>query len=99
MVVPASTRQHRAPVLAQDLDPAEAPAETLALQGLEGERHDPVAERLVDVQAGPPGAQDPQRELGVLGDAPLVPSADRLERTPADEPHRAGEDRAVALVA
>ncbi len=83
----------------QDLDAAEAPPEPLALQRLEGQRHHAVAERVVDVQAGPAGAQQPQRQLGVLGDAPLVPAADLLERTAADEAHRAGEDRAVVLVA
>ena len=51
------------------------------------------------MQAGPAGAQQPQRQLGVLGDAPLVPAAELLQGDPPDQSHRAGEDRAVALVA
>ena len=53
-LVPASAAgQQRTPVHAQDLDAAEAPPEPLALERLEGQRHDAVAERLVDVQPGP----------------------------------------------
>lgn len=44
-------------------------------------------------------AQQPQRELGVLGDAPLVPAADGLEVVLADQSHRATEDGRVGLAA
>ena len=54
---------------------------------------------VVDVQAGPAGAQQAQGELGVLGDAPLVPAAEPRSAPAPDQAHGAGEDRAVALVA
>ena len=70
-----AARHQRPPVHPQDLDAAEAPPEPLALERLEGQRHDAAAPGLVDVQPGPAGPQQPQRQLGVLGDAPLVPAA------------------------
>ena len=91
--------QQRAPVHPQDLDAAETPPVALALERLEGQRHDALAVGLVHVPPGPAGPQQPQRQLGVLGDAPLIPAAELLERDPPDQPHRAREDRAVPLVA
>ena len=38
----------------------------------------PLAHRGIHVQPGPAGPQQAQRQLGVLGDAPLVPAADLL---------------------
>jgi hypothetical protein len=83
----------------QDLDATEAPAEPLALEGLEGQRHHALAEGPVDVQARPSVAEQPERQLGVLGDAPLVPATRLHQGVLADQSHRAGEDRAVPLVA
>jgi hypothetical protein len=40
----ASAGQHQSPVSAQDLDPAEAPAEALSLQRLERQGHDTETE-------------------------------------------------------
>jgi hypothetical protein len=48
--------------------------------------------------AGPSRAEQPQRQLGVLADAPFVPAADRLEGTSAEQPPGAAEDGAVVLV-
>jgi hypothetical protein len=67
---------HRAPVHAQDLDAAEAPPVALALERLERQRHDAAAERLVHVQPVPARPEQPQRQLRVLGDDPLVPAAE-----------------------
>jgi hypothetical protein len=87
------------PVAAQDLDPAEAPPVPLAFECFEGQRHDAVAPGLIQVQARPAGPQQPQRQLRVFGDAPLVPAAELVQRYPPDQPHGAGEDGAVVLVA
>ena len=46
-----------------------------------------------------PSLSHPQRGLGVLADAPLVPAADRGQRAAAEQPHRADERHRVALVA
>ena len=89
----------RPPVHPQDLDAAEAPPVPLALERLEGQRHDAAPPGLVDVQPVPASPQQPQRDLGVLGDAPLIPAAQFVQRDPADQPHGAGEDRPVVLVA
>jgi len=86
-------------MLAQDLNAAEAPAEALALEGGEGERHDALTEGPVQVQAGVAGLQQTEGRLGVLGDAPLVPSAKPIEGRAPDQAHRPGEDDRVALVA
>jgi hypothetical protein len=96
--IPAPGEQ-LAHVLAEDLNAAEAPAEPLALEGREGERHDALAKRLVQVQARPSGLQQPQRGLGVLGDAPFVPALESLQRAAPDQAHGPGEDDGVALVA
>ena len=40
-----------------------------------------------------------QGKLGVLGDAPLVPAAQLLQRDPPDQSHRARENGPVMLVA
>src|SRR5262249_50689975 len=80
-------REQRPPVQAQDLDAAETPPVPLALERLERQRHDPVAPGLVHVQPVPAGPEQAQRQLGVLGDAPLVPPAELLQRDPPDEPH------------
>ena len=76
--------EHQPPVTAQDLDTAEAPAEPLAFQSFERQRHDSLAERAIDVQPGPAVTQNPKRQLGVLGDAPLVPPPGLLESAAAD---------------
>ena len=65
-----------APVLAEDLDAAERPAEALPLQPVEAQRHQPRALRLGDVDAAEAEAEQAQARLGVLGDAVLVPAAD-----------------------
>ena len=68
-----------AAVLAEDLDPSEAPSEPLALQGIEGKRHDSHAVGAVDVDALVAGREDAHRGFGVLGDAPFVPASDVVE--------------------
>jgi hypothetical protein len=86
-------------VHAQDLDTAEAPPVPLPLERLEGQRHDPAAPGLVHVQPVPAGPQQAQGQLGILGDAPLIPAAELIQRHPADQAHGAREDGAVVLVA
>jgi hypothetical protein len=79
-------------VHSQDLDAAEAPPVPLALQRLEGQRHDAVPAGFVHVQARPARAKQAQRDFGVLGDAPLVPAAEFVQGDPPDQAHGAGED-------
>jgi hypothetical protein len=48
--------------------------------------------------SGPSGGEQAQRQLGVLGHAPLVPAAHLAEGGTPDQPHGAPEDGGVALV-
>ena len=82
----------------QDLDPSERPAESLALQRGERERHDALAERLRNVQALISRLEHPQRRLSIFCDAPLLPAADLLERRTPQQPHCSGKDDRVAIV-
>ncbi len=79
--------------------PPSAPPESLLLQAVEVERHQPLAVCSRVVDAAVAGAEHAQRCLGVLGDALLVPAADRVERRAPDQPHRAAEDDRVAVAA
>ena len=88
-----------APVEAEDLHRAEAPAMALRVQSGEAGRHDASAEAAGDVHPRPARLEHPQRRFGVFADAPLVPAADVLERAAAEEPHGADERHGVAFVA
>ena len=94
----AVPRHQAAPVEPQDLHRAEAPAVALRVQPGERRRHDAAAEAARDVQPRPAGLEHPERGLGVLADAPLVPAADALERAAAEQAHRADERHGVAFV-
>ena len=83
----------------QDLHRAERPAEALRLERAEVGRRQPAAEHRVDVAHVVARLHQAQAELGVLADAPLRPAADRLERVPAHQRHRAVLDDRVPLVA
>ena len=77
LVLPA--RDQRPPVHPDDLDATEAPPVPLALERLEGQRHDAAAEYLVHVQPVPARPEQPQRQLRVLGDDPFVPAAELIQ--------------------
>ena len=78
---------------------SEALAQGLAVQALEVDRHQPAAERPVDVKRSISFLQDPQTGFGIFGDAPLIPAADLFEHRLADQAHRSGKDDGITLVA
>src|SRR5258708_7637634 len=88
-----------APVLAQDLDTAECPAEALLLQAVEGQGHEAGAVRAAIVGTSVASAEHAQACLRVLGDARLAPPSDLLERRTAEKPHGSAEDDGIAVVA
>ena len=82
--------QQRAPVHAQDLDAAEAPPVPLPLERPKVSGMMPLAPTSsMRVQPVPARPEQPQRQLSVLGDDPLVPAAEFVQGHPPDQPHRA----------
>ena len=85
------------PLAAQDLNPAERPAESLLFQTIEGQRHQPLAEGGGLEDADPAAAQHSKARLGILRNHLLVPAADLLQSGATNQAHRPGEDDAVAI--
>src|SRR5207253_3636031 len=89
--------QQVAPVLAQDLHPAQRPSVTLLLEAIETKRHQPRAPRARFIHPSVAATEDAKAGLGILRDAGLVPTADLLERLASKQAHGAGEDDGVAM--
>src|ERR1700694_1580004 len=90
-------RDQLAPVKLENLDSAERPTETLLLQTIEVQRHQPLAvgRRVVDALVA--GAEDAQGGFRTLGDAFLIPATDLIERRTPNQPHGPAEDDGVAV--
>src|SRR5207302_7501958 len=89
--------QQLPPLAAQDLDPAERPSESLLLQPVEAQWHQAFAPNGRFVDAGRTQAEQAQARLGIFRDDVLVPPPNPLQRGPADQSHRSGEDDGVAV--
>src|SRR5207245_3037665 len=81
----------------QDLDSTQCPAETLFLEAVEAERHEPLTVGTRHVDADMATRQHAQAGLRIFGDNIGIPSADLLQRAAPDEAHRAREDDRVAV--
>src|SRR5579872_6115139 len=82
----------------QNLHGPVGPAEALFLEIDEGVGHEAPAVTLRHVARLEAGLENPQTELGILGDAPLGPTS-RLQLRAADHGHGAVLNDGVALVA